>query len=139
MTAKLVYRGDLACELTHERSGTRIMTDAPVDNKGKGSAFSPTDLVTAAAASCIITTLGIAAQTRGWIFDGTEMDIVKEMASNPRRIAAIKIDIRFTQNFSQDDKESIVRIGNACPVMVSLGADVQKDVRYIFPDGTVLS
>lgn len=139
MTATLIYRGDLICELTHERSGTAIITDAPVDNKGKGSAFSPTDLVTAAAASCIITTLGIAAQTRdGWNFDGTKMEIIKEMASNPRRIDAIKIDVHFTKDFSDDDKASIQRIAMACPVMVSLHPDVKKQVRFYFPDGSSL-
>jgi putative redox protein len=138
MTAKLVYKGNLECELTHERSGTKIITDAPVDNKGRGSAFSPTDLVTAAAASCIITTLGIAAQTRGWNFDGTEMDIVKVMANNPRRIAEINIDVRFPSNFSNDDKESIQRIAMTCPVMVSLGDDVKKIVKLYFPDGSAI-
>lgn len=138
MTATLVYKGDLMCELTHERSGTRIITDAPVDNKGKGSAFSPTDLVTAAAASCIITTLGIAAQTRGWKLEGTTMEIVKEMASEPRRIAAINVDIRFTQNFSAEDREAIQRIAMNCPVMVSLSPDVKKNVVMHFPDGSVL-
>lgn len=136
MTATLIYRGDLMCELTHERSGTAIITDAPLDNKGKGSAFSPTDLVTAAAASCIVTTLGIAAQTRDWNFDGTKMEIIKEMVSNPRRIDAIRIDVHFTNDFSDDDKASIQRIAMSCPVMVSLHPDVKKLVRFYFPDGS---
>jgi putative redox protein len=138
-TATLVYKGNLECELKHERSGTQIITDAPVDNQGRGSAFSPTDLVTAAAASCIITTLGIAAQTRSWKFDGTEMDIVKTMASDPRRIAAIDIDVRFSENYSDADKESIKRIAMNCPVIVSLSPDVKKNVRFFFPDGSEMN
>ena len=138
MTASLIYRGNLLCELTHERSGTAIITDAPVDNKGNGSAFSPTDLVTAAAASCIITTLGIAAQTRDWNFDNTRMEIVKEMASNPRRIAAIRIDVHFPTDFNAEDRASIQRIAMSCPVIVSLHPDVEKQVRFHFPDGSVM-
>ena len=139
LTATLRYNGNLECELIHQRSGAQIITDAPVDNKGRGSAFSPTDLVTAAAASCIITTLGIAAQSRGWIFDGTEMEIVKTMANDPRRIAAIDIDIRFSQNFSDDDKNAIKRIAMNCPVMLSLHPDVKKNVRFYFPDGSEMN
>jgi putative redox protein len=139
MTAKLIYKGDLECELIHERSGTQIMTDAPPDNNGKGSAFSPTDLVTAATASCIMTVLGIAAQKRDWKFEGTTMEIVKEMASNPRRISAIRIDIYFTNNFSEEDKQSIKRLGMNCPVMLSLGSEIEKDVRFNFPDGSIVT
>ena len=52
MTAKVTYLGNLRTEAEHLQSGTKIITDAPVDNHGKGESFSPTDTVATALATC---------------------------------------------------------------------------------------
>ena len=38
---EIEYKGDLRTESVHLKSGQKLITDAPVDNKGKGEAFSP--------------------------------------------------------------------------------------------------
>ena len=136
MTAELVYKGNLLCELTHERSGTKIMTDAPVDNQGNGSAFSPTDLLTVAAAACAMTTVGIAARNNGWKFEGTTIAVTKIMASDPRRVAEIVLDVYWAgPALSEDDKQRVERIALNCPVFVSLHPDVKKTVNFNWPKG----
>ncbi|MDP7608726.1 MAG: OsmC family protein, partial [Candidatus Marinimicrobia bacterium] len=89
------YKGDLRTEAVHLDSGKQIHTDAPKDNEGKGEAFSPTDLVATSLASCMITVMGIKAKQLGINMVGTTADVVKEMAADPRRISAIRINIHF--------------------------------------------
>lgn len=87
LISKVSYLGELRTSATHLGSGVSIITDAPLDNQGKGEAFSPTDLVATATASCMLTLMGIAARTHGLNIDGTTVEVTKVMASNPRRIA----------------------------------------------------
>ena len=94
-TVETIYMGGLRTEATHVQSGTKIVTDAPTDNHGKGDSFSPTDLVSAALGSCMMTLMGIAADTHGINVDGTRLSITKVMAADPRRIGEIVIDVHF--------------------------------------------
>lgn len=130
MTAKVIYKGDLRSVAIHLRSGTEIETDAPVDNKGKGERFSPTDLVATALATCILTTMGIAGSTHNINIDGAECDVEKIMASEPRRIAEIKIALRFPADKNYTDKEKVIleRIAHTCPVAVSLHPDLKQTI-----------
>src|SRR5450759_5284752 len=95
-TAKIKYLGNLRTELVHVRSGSVITTDAPVDNKGKGENFSPTDMVASALGSCIFTIMGIAAREHGFSIDGSTCRITKIMTESPRKIGEIKIEFDFT-------------------------------------------
>ena len=91
-TVETIYLGELRTEATHVQSGSKILTDAPTDNHGKGEAFSPTDLVAAALGSCMMTLMGIAARTQGVDIVGTRLSITKVMSADPRRIGEIIID-----------------------------------------------
>ena len=93
--SKITYLGELRTEAVHLRSGNKIITDAPVDNRGKGEAFSPTDLTAASLASCILTIMGIAAMDKGIDIEGAQASVAKIMASGPRRIEGIEIEIRM--------------------------------------------
>ena len=130
MTAKVIYTGDLRTVATHLHSGSVIETDAPVDNKGKGERFSPTDLVATALATCILTTMGISGNTHNINIDGAECDVTKVMASDPRRIAEIKIHLRFPagKNYSDKEKTILERIAHTCPVAISLHPDMQQTI-----------
>ncbi len=130
MTAKVIYQGDLRTVATHLRSGSLIETDAPVDNKGKGERFSPTDLLATSLATCILTTMGIAGDTHGINIDGTECEVEKIMASDPRRVAEVKIAIQFPKNNSYSDKEKVIleRIAHTCPVAISLHPDLKQTI-----------
>lgn len=127
------YQGELRCVARHEPSGTEILTDAPVDNQGKGEAFSPTDLAATALASCMLTIMGIAAQNRGIDLKGASASIGKAMTSSPpRRIQ--KLDVVITVPIPEDH-ESVALLKEAalnCPVFLSLHPEIEKDVVFKF-------
>jgi len=129
-TAEVLYTGDLRTQTTHVRSGQTFITDAPVDNQGKGEAFSPTDLAATSLACCMITTMGIAAKTHGINMIGTRAEVLKIMASDPRRIASIEVDIYMPDlAFSNKEKVILEKAANACPVNRSLHPDLKEVLR----------
>jgi len=130
---KTKYLGDLRCESTHIKSGSVVVTDAPLDNKGKGEAFSPTDLLATSLATCMITIMGIAANQRGLSIEGLECDVTKIMATNPRRVAEIIIEFRFSQNdFDDKSRQILIDAANSCPVALSLHPDLKKTLLFKF-------
>ncbi len=135
MTSTVVYKGDLECEATHLFSGTSIKTDAPTDNQGKGSAFSPTDLVATATANCMLTIMGIKARDHHWNITGTRAEVQKIMADNPRRIGAIVITVYMPENFLADEKARTIleNAARTCPVLMSLNKEIEKDLRFVWP------
>ena len=134
MTAKVEYKENLRTVCEHVKSGTLIETDAPTDNQGKGERFSPTDLVATAFASCMLTLMGIAIQERDINIDGTTCEVEKVMASNPRRIAAINVKMRFPAGREYSDKEKMIleKAALTCPVFYSLHPDIDKNVSFIY-------
>ncbi len=130
-TSKITYNGGLRTTSIHQHSGNEIITDAPVDNKGKGAAFSPTDLLATSLGNCMLTIVGIAANEHGFNIDGTTCEITKVMAENPRRVTEIVVDFQFPANdYSDKDKKIIERSANTCPVMYSLHPDIKKTVSF---------
>lgn len=132
-TAYTTYLGDLRTEATHLQSGTRILTDAPTDNTGKGEAFSPTDLVATALGSCIITTMGIFARRDGIELPTSELTITKVMSTDaPRRIVRIEIDIVMapSADFTAEFRARMEHIAHTCPVAISLHPDLEQVVRF---------
>lgn len=132
-TAKIEYLGNLRTKCTHLKSGTEIITDAPTDNKGRGEAFSPTDLVATAYASCMITIIGIHCQENNIPFSNATATVEKNMESNPRRIGGINIDMDLSGNgWDQELQERISRIGEACPVAKSVHDGIVINFTYRF-------
>jgi putative redox protein len=133
MTAQIIYEGDLRTYCTHLQSGTEILTDAPTDNHGKGEAFSPTDLIATSLASCMITTMGIKAKQMEMSIDGTRAEVKKIMASDPRRIAEINVDIYMPQgDYTDKDKKIMEHTAMHCPVAISLHPDMVKVVSFFW-------
>lgn len=132
-TARTVYKEDLRTEITHVRSGSLIITDAPVDNKGKGENFSPTDMVASALGSCIFTIMGIAAREHGFTIDGATCKITKIMTENPRKIGEIRIEFDFTSmDYTDKQKKILEYCVKTCPVALSLNESVFQNVRLSF-------
>lgn len=128
-----VYIGQLRTQSTHLASGTQIITDAPVDNFGKGEAFSPTDLVCVSLATCIITTVGIWAQKEKLDFSGTKLDITKTMNPSPRKIAKIGIVVHVSnKELSNEQKERFEHIAYHCPVALSLNPEVVQELTFVY-------
>jgi uncharacterized OsmC-like protein len=126
-TIKSRYLGNLRMESTHTQSGTKIITDAPTDNKGKGEAFSPTDLCVAALGSCIMTIAGMYCQENNIDIVGTELEIDKIMNDNPRRIGEVIINFNMPdREYSKKEKTIIERTAKACPVHLSLHPDTKQ-------------
>ncbi len=132
-TVTTIYTGDLRTKARHNQSGQEIITDAPVDNKGKGEAFSPTDLLSASLGSCALTIIGIAANEKGFSIDGTRVDITKIMASEPRRVEEIILEFFFPpNNYSEREKSIIKNCVEHCPVSKSLHPDLKRTIIYHF-------
>ena len=130
MTSKVTYTGSLRTVSVHLSSGKEIITDAPIDNNGKGEAFSPTDMVANALATCMLTVMGIKARDLEVDFTGSTAEVTKVMAADPRRIS--EIHINFTMNLAPDEKTKTIleRTGMTCPVLNSLHPDIKKDITF---------
>jgi len=132
-TAKTIYLGDLRTEIMHLRSGSVITTDAPIDNKGKGENFSPTDMVAVALGSCIFTIMGIAAREHSFSIDGSSCSITKIMIENPRKIGEIKIEFDFTgHEYTDKQKKILDYCVKTCPVALSLNESIFQNVNLLF-------
>lgn len=133
LTIKSTYLGNLRTEGIHLKSSNKIITDAPTDNNGKGEAFSPTDLVCASLVSCMMTIMGIHAQKNGISLEGLSANVTKVMASNPRKIAKIKIDFALNNTgASEDQRKMLKEAALSCPVALSLNPDIEQDVHFGF-------
>jgi len=130
MTSKVTYLGDLRTSSIHLQSGSEIISDAPLDNNGKGEAFSPTDTVANALASCMLTVMGIKARDMGVSLTGSVAEVTKSIQAEPRRISGIKVV--FTMKSDADDKAKTIleRTALTCPVHQSLHPDIVKDVTF---------
>lgn len=131
ITSRTIYMGELRTENEHIRSGQKLITDAPVDNQGKGEAFSPTDLVATALADCMMTIMGIKARDKGLDLTGTTIETTKIMSPAPRRIAEIIVEFTFPKNnFSDKDKTIFEAVTKTCPVALTLHPDVKQTVKF---------
>ena len=132
MTSKVIYKGALRTEATHIRSGNTIITDAPTDNKGKGEAFSPTDLVVTALASCMLTIMGIKADEMNINIKDTSAEVKKIMTADPRRIAQVIIVINIPISANEKIKNILEKAALTCPVDKSLSNSMIRDIKFIW-------
>ena len=127
------YLGELRVSSTHLASNTEIITDAPVDNNGKGESFSPTDLVATALGTCMITVMGIYAEKNGILMPNVYSRTNKVMSSSPRKISKLKIEIIFGDNqLSEVEKQCLKDVALNCPVAKSLHPDLKQEIEFIF-------
>ncbi|MCH7397589.1 OsmC family protein [Belliella sp. DSM 107340] len=132
-TLKSSYLGNLRTQMKHLQSGTEVITDAPVDNNGKGEAFSPTDLVAAALGSCMVTIMGIVAEREGVELSGMTWEVTKIMQAQPRKISEIIVD--FEWDAGTIDEKIIQKLKNAaktCPVALSLDPNISQTINFNF-------
>lgn len=133
ITSKVIYQGNLRTESEHLQSGSKMITDAPVDNHGKGEAFSPTDTVANALATCMITVMGIKAESLGVDLVGTTAEVTKTMSSDPRRISKIEVNVKFPKSYAEKDKKILENTARTCPVLFSLHPDIEKLISFTYP------
>ena len=131
MTATVTYESNLRTTCLHLQSGSVFETDAPTDNKGKGERFSPTDLIATGLGACLITTMGIKAESMNIQLDGAKVEVTKVMVSDPRRIGKIIVHVTIPAlNLDEKTMEILERVGRTCPVERSLHPDVELDIQF---------
>jgi uncharacterized OsmC-like protein len=128
------YQGGLGLELEHGPSGTTIRTAAPVDNRGDGSSFSPTDLLAAGLGSCMLTIMAIVGERDGLRMDGMSFKAEKHMSASPRKVAKIALEITMPSGLGPDQREKLEHAALTCPVKQSLPPDLETPVDFHYPD-----
>lgn len=127
------YDGALRCRAEHLASGTTLVTDAPVDNQGRGESFSPTDLVATALGTCITTIMGIVAERRGLDLTSMRWSVEKRMIADPaRRIASLHVDIELPAELGEADRKALERAAHHCPVHASLDPRIDAPIRFVY-------
>lgn len=133
--ATITYQGDLRCEAIHGPSQNAIQTDAPVDNQGRGEAFSPTDLCATALGTCMVTIMGMQARTSGIDITDSKVRVAKIMSANsPRRIAELDVRITVPGQLSAKNKTILIRAAEQCPVKHSLHPDIKLSLEFVWED-----
>ena len=120
----------MRCTATHEPSGAKLITDAPVDNMGKGESFSPTELLATSMLTCVMTIVAIRADSKGISVQGMSGSVEKSMAANPRRISKLELVVNLPSNLSMDDRAWLITEGCNCPVCVSVSESMEVDVTF---------
>jgi uncharacterized OsmC-like protein len=128
------YIGNLKVEMTHGPSGAVVRTAAPVDNKGDGSSFSPTDLTAASLGACMMTLIAIVGERDGLDLSGLSFRLEKHMVSDPRRIGAIPVTIRMPAGLTAPQRKKLENAALTCPVHKSLSPEIDKQVEFVYPD-----
>ena len=128
-TVSCRYRGELRCEATHHGSGAVLITDAPIDNAGKGEEFSPTDLLATSVATCMLTIMGITAKSRNWSIEGSTADVEKQMTqSGPRKVEKLRVHMKLPQQLSNEQRALLQRVAEQCPVKRSLDPSIHLEL-----------
>ncbi len=130
MTSKVTYQGGLRTSCEHLRSGDVFLTDAPIDNNGKGEAFSPTDTVATGLASCMLTMMGMKAEGLDVDLSNSTAEVIKHMSADPRRISKIEIDLNLPSDVSEKHRKILTHTANTCPVLYSLHPDIEKAITF---------
>lgn len=131
----VTYEGDLHTVCVHGPSKSRLETDAPKDNEGRGERFSPTDLTATALGSCMLTTMGILARRHDWKIEGARVEVQKHMTPQPgRRIGKLVLRFRMPGGVPADARAPLERAAASCPVHRSLHPDVVVDATFDWPE-----
>lgn len=131
VTIQMDYQGDLRTQATHAPSRTTLITDAPLDNQGKGASFSPTDLVATALGTCMLTTMGIVAKRHGWSLAGATATVEKHMVADPeRRIGKLTVELCLPAALGTKERTILERTALTCPVHKSLRPEVEIPVAF---------
>jgi len=124
------YDGNLRCTATHGPSGAKLITDAPVDNMGKGESFSPTDLLATSMLSCVMTIVAIRADSKEIDVSGMSGSVEKTMSASPRRVAKLDVVVNLPPGISMDDRAWLITEGCNCPVCLSVSESMEVDVTF---------
>lgn len=97
----------------------RLITDEPEHLGGDGSAPAPHELLPAALASCVSTTLVMYARTKGWDLGDVRVGVDYDHRSTPRRF---DVRIELGGEVTDAQLERLEQVARSCPVGRSLEA-----------------
>jgi putative redox protein len=126
----VTFGANLSCSAVHEQSGALIVTEAPAELGGSGGTFSPSDLLSASLGGCIISIMGIAAQSMNIDIQGATATVSKEMANNPRRIAKMTVVVTVPGEFDERQRRKLEDAVHGCPVHKALGIEVPLKLKF---------
>jgi uncharacterized OsmC-like protein len=130
-TSEVIYQGNIRTEAVHLLSHNRILTDGPLDNHGKGEAFSPTDLLATSLACCMLSIMGIVGERDGILVEGTRAGVTKIMAADPRRVSEVIVEISFPSGaYTSKEKHILENAALSCPVAKSLHPDIKQTIHF---------
>lgn len=132
LISKVDYKGSLRTQAEHLKSGETIITDAPLDNEGRGEAFSPTDLLSTSLASCMMTLMGITANKHGFEFIGAQAEVSKTMLGSPRRVGEIAVSIKLIGRYNERERKFLETAALNCPVAKSLDQNIKQTVSFMY-------
>ena len=132
-TAEVEYLGNLRTQAIHLRSGNKLITDAPLDNNGKGENFSPTDMMSTSLACCALTIMGILAEKHSIDMKGTKVNVTKNMEANPRRVGEIVVEFNLPKSYSDKEKILLENAAKTCPVSKSLSSELKQTFLFNYP------
>lgn len=118
--------------MVHSKSGTKIVTDAPIDNHGRGNAFSPTDLLASSLVSCMITVMAIEADKQGWVFENAKGSLTKSMQQQPRKVNKLVIHLDLDASLTGEQREKLENKAKHCPVALSLHPDIDLQLTFSY-------
>lgn len=127
------YQAPLSTHITHTQSNAKVQTDAPVDNGGNGESFSPTDLLSSALGSCMLTIMALKAQSLNLDLADVHIDVEKIMTDKPRRVAEIIVNIHFSQSYDDKTRTSLEKAAKSCPVAHSLHPELKQTLQFHYP------
>ena len=99
--------------------GHRLITDEPVEVGGEGTAPAPHELLAAALAGCVSTTLVMYARRKGWELGDVQVDVDYDHRATPRRCT---VAITLGAELDDEQLERLEAVAAACPVRRSLEA-----------------
>lgn len=100
----------------------RLITDEPVEVGGDGSAPAPHELLPAALASCVGTTLVMFARRKDWDLGQVRVDVAYDHRATPRRA---DITIAIGVDLGPEQLELLEKVAAACPVRRSIETDFE--------------
>ena len=110
----------------------RLITDEPERLGGDGSAPAPHELLPAALAACVSTTLTMYARTKDWNLGEVTVAVDYDHRSTPRRF---KVGIALTGDLTDAQLERLERVASSCPVRraIEAGIEFEESIERITP------
>jgi putative redox protein len=90
-----------------------IVTDEPVRLGGTDAGPAPHELLPAAVAACVSTTIGMYARTKGWDIGEIVVDVEYDNEADPRRL---QIDVRLPDSLAPAQIARLERVARTCPI-----------------------